>query len=60
METETETETVIIQRKRTDTLKSVTDRPSRGPAEHPDRIPTEAPAHPVTGPGRTPRRDGPA
>jgi hypothetical protein len=60
MTTETDTETLIIQRKRTDVLKSVSDRPTREPVEHPDRIPAEAPAHPVTRDARVSRRDRPA
>lgn len=39
----------------TDRLKPVTDRVTREPAEHPDRIPEESAPHPVTG-GRTVRR----
>jgi hypothetical protein len=31
-----------------DRLKSTTDKPTREPAEHPDRVPQERVAHPLT------------
>jgi hypothetical protein len=59
-DTETDTETVVVPRKRTDVLKSQSDRLTREPAEHPDRIPSERPAHPVTRAPRAARSDRPA
>ena len=40
----------------TEVLKPGTDRVTREPSEHPDRIPAESKIHPVTR-GRTARRE---
>ena len=45
----TETDTESPPRKPlTEVLKPVTDRLTREPSEHPDRIPQESVSHPVT------------
>jgi hypothetical protein len=37
-----------------DSLRPITDKLTREPAEHPDRIPQERVAHPVTARGKAP------
>ena len=45
----TETDLEVVPRKPfTQPLKPATDRPTREPAEHPDRIPEDRATHPVT------------
>ena len=43
-------------KKITEALKPITDRVTREPSEHPDRLPPESKTHPVTR-GRTVRRE---
>jgi hypothetical protein len=45
----TETDLEVVPRKPlTQPVKPTTDRPTREPAEHPDRIPEDRATHPVT------------
>lgn len=51
------TKTDTAWRPTTERLKPLTDRVTREPSEHPDRIPAERAGHPVTAARPTSRRE---